>query len=401
MSELAAKIYKAGSTFTPSAPVSTASLFSGRTTQISTIIDAIAQVGQHAIIYGERGVGKTSLANVISAFLPEEVLTVRLNCDSSTSFEDLFRNVLSEIKLQTSRPGLGFGASEKTFTESLDAYIDSSRRIEPNALRALFSQFADVMRIVITIDELDRIEDTEAKKLIADTIKNFSDYNVNVTFVLVGVADSVSGLIAGHQSIERALVQVQMPRMVTDELNDIITKGLEKLGMTIENSARKRIVGLSQGLPHYTHLLTLEAVKNAIMAGREHIDLTDAEAATTVAINKVEQSVRDAYHKATNSPRGNLFQQVLLACAMANTDTMGYFAAGDVRIPLKKILKRDVSISAFAKHQKGFCDPGRGPVLTQTGFPRRYRYRFVDPMMAPFVIMDGLAKGLISGKDLS
>src|SRR5687768_16151040 len=137
MSELASKIYQAGSTFTPSAPVSTASLFSGRTSQISTVIDAIAQVGQHAIIYGERGVGKTSLANVIIAYLPEEVLTVRLNCDSSTSYEDLFRNVLSETKLQTSRPGLGFNASDKTFTESLNVYIDNSRRIEPNALRAL------------------------------------------------------------------------------------------------------------------------------------------------------------------------------------------------------------------------------------------------------------------------
>jgi hypothetical protein len=38
----------------------------------------------------------------------------------------------------------------------------------------------------------------------------------------------------------------------------------------------------------------------------------------------------------------------------------------------------------------------RGPVLQQTGRPRKYRYRFVNPMMQPFVIMHGLANGLIT-----
>jgi Holliday junction resolvasome RuvABC ATP-dependent DNA helicase subunit len=32
-------------------------------------MDAINQQGQHVLIYGERGVGKTSLANVLSGFL--------------------------------------------------------------------------------------------------------------------------------------------------------------------------------------------------------------------------------------------------------------------------------------------------------------------------------------------
>ena len=33
------------------------------------LIDAANQSGQRAIVYGERGVGKTSLANVLSDFL--------------------------------------------------------------------------------------------------------------------------------------------------------------------------------------------------------------------------------------------------------------------------------------------------------------------------------------------
>jgi Holliday junction resolvasome RuvABC ATP-dependent DNA helicase subunit len=39
------------------------------------------------------------------------------------------------------------------------------------------------------------------------------------------------------------------------ELAEIVTRGLASVDMTIEQSALRRITALSQGLPHYTHLL--------------------------------------------------------------------------------------------------------------------------------------------------
>jgi len=59
----------AGQVFTPAAPIDAESLFAGRNTQIRQVVDAVIQKGQHAIIFGERGVGKTSLANIISTKL--------------------------------------------------------------------------------------------------------------------------------------------------------------------------------------------------------------------------------------------------------------------------------------------------------------------------------------------
>ena len=38
----------------------------------------------------------------------------------------------------------------------------------------------------------------------------------------------------------------------------------------------------------------------------------------------------------------------------------------------------------------------RGSVLKKSGVKRRFRYRFTDPLMQPFVIMKGLADGKIS-----
>ncbi len=55
--------------FTPSAPVDDAALFAGRTTQLLKVVNAISQRGQHVVIFGERGVGKTSLSNILYATL--------------------------------------------------------------------------------------------------------------------------------------------------------------------------------------------------------------------------------------------------------------------------------------------------------------------------------------------
>ena len=50
--------------FTPSAPVTTRDLFAGRAPQLIQCMDVIAERGRHGIIYGEPGVGKTSISQV-------------------------------------------------------------------------------------------------------------------------------------------------------------------------------------------------------------------------------------------------------------------------------------------------------------------------------------------------
>ena len=59
--------------------------------------------------------------------------------------------------------------------------------------------------LVIVFDEFDRLTDKKITTTMADTIKTLSDYSVPSTILLIGVADSVDGLVEGHQSIERAL----------------------------------------------------------------------------------------------------------------------------------------------------------------------------------------------------
>jgi Cdc6-like AAA superfamily ATPase len=395
--KLAARITEV---FTPSAPVDEAELFSGRSEQVREVINAVFQRGQHAIIYGERGVGKTSLANVLSSYLPDRGVggwnTVIANCDATTNFSSLWQQVAREMTVVQQDPRIGFGSETSSTQLTLDSLLPLE--ITPDDVRHLFEKLA--MPTIIILDEMDRINDKATTTRLADTVKTLSDHSVDVTLILVGVADSVDDLIAEHRSIERALVQIQMPRMSDRELFEIVEKGLGEVQMTIESKAKQHIAKLSQGLPHFTHLLSLHAAQNAALDGRINITEDDVEQAIRLAVDKTAQSIVSDYHAATSSPRDTLFPQVLLACALAEKDQLGYFSAVAVRRPLRDITGKPYDIPSFARHLNIFCEEARGPILQKTGQRKRYLYRFVKPMMEPYTTMKGLESGLITNDDL-
>ncbi len=386
--ELVAKLANA---FSPSAPIDHQALFAGRLGQFTDVVNAINQKGQHVVLFGERGVGKTSLARVLSSVNSANLLVAAINCDPTMDFSQLWHRLFSEITLTNQKPAPGFTGALSATTSSLRDHLPAE--VSPDDIRRVLRQLGNTLFV---IDELDRITDPKVTALLADTIKGLSDHAINTTIMLVGVADSVDALITEHRSVERALVQVRMPRMSPPELEEIINKGLNSVGMSIDDQARKRIVQLSQGLPHYTHLLAQHAGQRAALDGRLKIEITDVRTAIDNALSKAQHSIISAYHQATLSPRENMYAQVLLACALAGTDSLGYFAAVDVRVPLAEIMGKRYEIPAFSQHLNAFCEPTRGPILQRVGTTRRYRFRFVNPLMQPFVIMDGLKKGLIT-----
>lgn len=390
---------KIAAAFTPSAPIDKSTLFAGRSSQVTRLMNAVAQKGQHAILFGERGVGKTSLANVLQDFLKQfsspssniGFLIGSTNCEGSSTFQSIWTALLRDVKISQAVPSVGFGALVNAQPGTLLDYCPEPKSSED--VRHFLENLGHM--VIFVIDEFDQIRDGATKKAIADTIKTLSDRAITATIVVVGVADSVTDLLAEHVSIERALVQIPMPRMSTGELQEIINKGIKSAGMTIDPGARDRIASLSQGLPHYTHLMSLHAAQNAADAGRLNIAPEDIEAAIKTSVEQAQQSIVTAYVKSTTSRRGNLYTEVLTACALTAKDELGYFAAADVREPMSRIMKREYDIPAFSQHLNDFCTPERKCVLQKTGFPRRYRFRFSNPLMEPFVVMKGITRGLI------
>jgi Cdc6-like AAA superfamily ATPase len=389
--------------FWPGAPIDSASLFAGRLDQIKDVVQATIQPGRHVILFGERGVGKTSLAKVILERLAAVGLLTSgtINCDRTDDFSSLWHKVFRELSIALdSRRQPGFRPEVNTPSNEERLSLESClpQQARPDDVRYVLSTYLQSKspKTIIVIDEVDTIRDQETKSLLADTIKNLSDHSVSATLVLVGIGDSVDELISEHKSIERSLLQVPIPRMSRDELLQIIDKGLQVAGMTIEETAKIWIAELSQGLPHYTHSLGLYSAIEAIENDRTHIKTVDVMHATRTLVQK-PHSILSMYTKATSSPqKQNIYAGVLLACALTKRDDLGYFSPGSVSKPLSVIFGKKYHVPSFARHLTHFCTEKRGPVLEKIGDPRKLRYRFADPMLQPFVIIHGYATGLLN-----
>jgi Cdc6-like AAA superfamily ATPase len=386
--------------FRPAAPIDSRDLFAGRTTQLNEIFGVVAQPGQHGVIFGERGVGKTSLSTVSAELIGSTpAMTARVNCDTGDSFATVWKKALEQIEVIVRTPGFGFAGDSEEMLGSAARYLGESE-VTPDDVRRVLQLLAGYGHVTIFVDEFDRLPVNGAQTMFADTIKTLSDQLIRATIVIVGVADNVGELIQEHASIERALVQIQMPRMSAPELAEIVTRGMKTAEMTIEEVASDRITQLSQGLPHYTHLLAQLAAQSALDEMRTNVTLEDVDAATDRAISRAQQSIMDGYHRATLSTRKTLYPQVVLACALAPGDDFGFFAAADVREPLSTIMSKPYDIPAYAQHLKQLSESSRGPVLQKKGTARRFRYRFINPLLQPYVIMKGLSEGMIDSSML-
>ncbi len=388
--------YEASQVFSPSAPVDEAALFAGREPQIRRLIEAILEKGKHVVLYGERGVGKTSLVKVLNRLFPtitSRLLLMREQADPTDTFSSIwvkvFKDIQVTVRLDGEQRSIPLSEIQEGELKPDDIRRDLEKAFLPNQIP------------VIVIDEFDKASSTTIRKLMANTIKYLSDYAVNVTLVVVGVADDIADLLDEHESISRCLEQIPMPRMSNSEMKEIISKRLPRLGMKIEPNALWKIITLSRGLPAYVHLLGMYAAQDSARTRRLTITEANVDAAIKRALEKSQESVQRDYAAATHTNRTDtLFKEVLLACALAQTDERGMFSPNAVVPALSRILGRDMTIANFQNHLKKFISDERSRVLIRKGKERAYKFRFRDPMMQPYVIMKGVEDNLVAASAL-
>lgn len=328
------------------APVTDPELFAARRVpHLMSLLVAVAQRGQHAVVYGRRGVGKTALVNMIAPSLGDQVKVVVHNCREEASLEPLLCDAAT--------------AAPKT---------------------------------VIVLDDVDRVRIGEAPKLLAKTIRALS--SGDTTLVIVGAADSPDALVAESASFDGALVPLRLPPMTPAELGEIVERGLRRLSMTIDADAKKLIARLSCGQPRYTQLLALYAAHDAVLQGRStHMVRSNVYVAARRVVDEAPPALAAAWREATHSKRENLFTQVLLACALTRKHELGWFQHDSVSQWLRALTGQRYHIRRFTRHLREFCET-RGPILQRAGELYNYFYRFVNPSLESFIVMKATINGL-------
>ncbi len=376
--------------FTPGAPVNKKDFFAGRIRQIQRVVETIPSPGRHPIIFGQRGVGKTSLANILGELLPE-IWAVKVNCDGSDTFASIWDRVLQKASIAFKKAAFGLSPHEVTERENLRSFIPHDNEIGPSDVAGVFDLLQ--RHAVFVLDEFDRVGDEDARSQMADLIKNLSDNNPNVTVVLVGVSGSITGLIGEHPSIQRNLVQIELPPMSKDEITAIITGGCNVLQLNPTADVLDEVAILAHGFPHYAHLLGLSMARAA--EGRETVDI-DLDLfhslACELAVEDAIETYRNTFTQATRTVKASRYPRLLCACAYANHDEDGVFRATDVVDAMQESFGEKLALQAVVPALGQFCTHQRGPVLIKVPVADFSHYKFADPMLRPFLRIK--AKGL-------
>lgn len=360
--------------FTPYCPIRSSDFFCGRSEHVNRILAQINTPGQHSLLYGHRGVGKSSLANYVAKLAEQD--TIRIQCDSLTSFEKIAHTVRTEA----SKPALGPPATINPF---------------PNSPRSLTSP-SDVVascgqaKRIVLVDEAEALKNPDDKRLLAELIKHLSDADSRMKLLIVGVSETGEQLLGAHPSVARCLKETHLKEMSDSEIEQIIRKGATKTGLDFDDRLVDNIVDLSLGYPHFCHLLALKCGELAIMRRSKHVDCVDLRDGMRRAAQDAENNLSVMYQTATRS-QVDKYAKVLLASAVIN-DTE--FSASTLRASIHELSGEQISPRGLNRLLNRLVSPDGTCIL------RRMKagvYRFNDPRMRSYIF---LATGHVHSKKL-
>jgi hypothetical protein len=362
------------SPFTPTQPVQSAASLIGRKVLLERAIAAIELERAHLAIFGERGHGKTSLANIVAALAADGgFCVVRHACSAGASFSDLVGDVLGKI------PARYLAQTDE------ESNAPASPAARPAGEWSVSAATAALERIrfghvLIFIDEFDRLAAPNARRDMAELLKNCSDMALRASFVLIGVAESLGELLALHQSIHRNLVALPMPLLTDADLSLLLTQGCERLGLRLEWEAEKLLLQLSHQSPFTAQQLGLLATYMTQRRDATVVTAADAAAAARQVLEEtrpVFAPLLDPLPLDRKSPEGTIWADLLTEAARAPCDGFGWFTAKDVNLP-----KCEDDLATLTR-------PDSGPLLRARRIMGRVEFAFTRANLRNYLLLRG------------
>jgi Cdc6-like AAA superfamily ATPase len=272
--------------FTPSQPVADRRLFAGRDNVLKTMIRAIEDQRLHVVLYGERGIGKTSLLHVLTQAAAEaRYIVVYTSCGANSNFDETFRAAAAEIPLLF-HSGFSPTAAETEKGSTL-ADLLPHEPLSPRKFGDLCAKLTGT-RVLIILDEFDRAESGPFRRDVAELIKNLSDRLGRVQLVLAGVAADLTELVEHIPSIRRNLFALRVPKMTEPEVLQIVANGERETELKFDAQARAFVVEVARGSPYIANLICHHAGHACLDQGRSTVIPADVANAIDRSIIEFE-----------------------------------------------------------------------------------------------------------------
>jgi uncharacterized protein len=352
--------------FTPSEEIRTPERLFGREKNMKIIDRALNSAGRQIFICGDRGVGKTSLAvTAAHVYTGSATTPIYVPCGKTSTFSGVIQaigNHTIDIKDRIERPatgrglnvnipvigGVGFSAgtpgsitipAPQTIDEALDVirYVAGKR---PG-------------RLIVVLDEMERIDSKAERDLFAEFIKNISTLGNDVRFIFCGIASDVDELLNSHPSAGRILETIQLEKLHHNFLWQIITTVSDKLGVSIDREMLVRIGQISDGFPHFVHLIgdtmfwdIYDDAEKVTAANHSHF-----RAGIKGALKRSDAVLRAQYKKATQKTKNtDDYEEALWAMADTNSDQrqlQEIYESSYARIMQKRLGRHALSRETF------------------------------------------------------
>ena len=272
--------------FTPSRPVLDTDMFAGRRALLTNLIRSIEDQQLHVVLFGARGIGKTSTLHILCQIAKDARYVVRYtSCGERVQFDPMFRAILEDIPL------LYHSDYEPTADEIEEGLTFGSligdAPLTVSHVSEILSRISGT-RLLLVFDEFDRVHSPELRQSIAELIKNLSDRASRVQLVIAGVASNLNEIIEQIPSIRRNILGIPVPVMNDEELTEMIRIGEKESGLRFSPEASDLSRELASGLPYLMGLISLHAGLSALDRNKSVVADLDVWAGVRHAFEEID-----------------------------------------------------------------------------------------------------------------
>ena len=390
----------------PSQPIQTVEHLLGRATELARIDKALFAPGRHVFVYGDRGVGKSSLAATAARqYQSADNQYIDISCAPDSTLTSLIANIayqatnISRLKETENHRRRYFGLRYLNFesgTSEKGRHLQEEIRTLTDAvevLRELSTIHSE--KPIVVLDEFDRIRSSEERNLFADLLKQLGDKKVPIKFIFTGVAESLDELLGTHGSAIRQLETITLPKMSWDARWSIALNAAKRFGVEISRDMCVRIAAISDGYPYYVHLITEKLLWQIFddpllvtKATKQHYQL-----ALRDAIESISAELKRPYEMAINQKSGD-YEAVLWSTADA--DFLHQYLK-NMYSSYEYIVKQMeaapvLDYEKYVQRIRKLKNPGCGSILISQERPGLYAYR--ENMLRGYVRMQAEAHGI-------
>lgn len=389
-------------------PVRSIQHLKGRELQLQEIERALYAVGRHIFIFGDRGVGKSSLAATAAyQFQSPDAEPIFVSGSPDDTFQSVIANIavqaLGRSKIENRKNqesvsmefrGLKWSTGYEVSTTDLGAQIKTIGDAA-ELLKQVAQKHSEKPTIVL--DEFDTIQLQVERAKFASLLKQLGDQSIEIKFFITGIGSSCQELLGAHQSAYRQLATIELLRLGWEGRREIVQDAADAFGLELDDNVNWRIALISDGYPYYIHLLiekmlwaTFDSEKKEPVLGWDEFN-----AGLRVAVKETNAELRLPYEKAVLQ-RPPEFEDIVWSTA----DGDDLFRSLDSmfmsyhRIVSEREVMQEVDRPKYVEIVRKLKDVGHGAILRsipgRTGW-----YEYKEKMLRGYVRMQAEANQVV------